>query len=81
MTPHDESTRQFTELSDEFPTRTAGPDAPVTPPPALGTFAGDFDLIRELGRGAFARVYLARQRSLGRLVAVKVSDRAASGEG
>ncbi len=34
----------------------------------------DFDLLAPLGRGAFASVYLARQRSLGRLVALKVSD-------
>ncbi len=35
----------------------------------------DFDLLTELGRGSFATVFLARQRSLGRLVALKVSDR------
>lgn len=81
MTPNDQPTRPFTDVSDEFPTRTAGPDAPPVPPVILGTFADDFELIRELGRGAFARVYLARQRSLGRLVAVKVTDRAAGGEG
>jgi serine/threonine protein kinase len=34
----------------------------------------DFDLLAPLGRGAFASVYLARQRSLGRMVALKVSD-------
>ncbi|WP_181064605.1 serine/threonine-protein kinase [Nocardia nova] len=33
----------------------------------------DFDLLLELGRGAFAQVFLARQRSLQRLVAVKIS--------
>ncbi|MFX0581169.1 serine/threonine-protein kinase [Nocardia nepalensis] len=33
----------------------------------------DFDLLLELGHGAFARVFLARQRSMQRLVAVKVS--------
>jgi serine/threonine protein kinase len=33
----------------------------------------DFDLLVELGSGAFARVFLARQRSLQRLVAVKIS--------
>ncbi|MFE7723542.1 serine/threonine-protein kinase [Nocardia rhizosphaerihabitans] len=33
----------------------------------------DFDLLLELGRGAFARVFLARQRSMQRLVAVKIS--------
>lgn len=33
----------------------------------------DFDLLIELGSGVFARVFLARQRSLQRLVAVKIS--------
>ncbi|MFC4123499.1 serine/threonine-protein kinase [Nocardia rhizosphaerae] len=33
----------------------------------------DFDLMTALGRGAFARVFLARQRSMQRLVAVKIS--------
>ena len=33
----------------------------------------DFDLLIAIGRGAFAKVFLARQRSMQRLVAVKVS--------
>lgn len=81
MTSGNEDTRSLSGTSDEHPTRQAGPDAPVAPPALLGTFADDFDLLRELGRGAFARVYLARQRSLARLVALKVSDRAVGGEG
>lgn len=32
----------------------------------------DFDVMRRLGRGSMATVYLAKERSLGRLVAVKV---------
>lgn len=34
----------------------------------------DFDLLMGLGRGAFARVFLARQRSMQRIVAVKISE-------
>lgn len=34
----------------------------------------DFDLLMGLGRGAFARVFLARQRSMQRVVAVKISE-------
>ncbi|MFG1793503.1 serine/threonine-protein kinase [Nocardia sp. NPDC049149] len=40
---------------------------------APGATVDDFDLLILLGQGAFARVFLARQRSMQRLVAVKVS--------
>ncbi len=39
----------------------------------IGQSIDDFDLLTILGSGAFARVFLARQRSLQRLVAVKIS--------
>lgn len=39
----------------------------------VGQQLDDFDLLTELGSGAFARVFLARQRSMQRLVAVKIS--------
>ena len=40
---------------------------------ATGDTIDDFVVVQELGRGAFARVYLARQVSMQRLVALKVS--------
>lgn len=40
---------------------------------AVGDKIDDFDLLAELGSGAFASVFLARQRSLQRNVAVKIS--------
>ncbi|WP_431956268.1 serine/threonine-protein kinase [Nocardia lijiangensis] len=39
----------------------------------IGQRIDDFDLLTGLGSGAFARVFLARQRSMQRLVAVKIS--------
>jgi serine/threonine protein kinase len=46
-------------------------DAPAMPQP--GERVDDFEIISVLGRGAFACVYLARQVSLDRQVALKVS--------
>jgi serine/threonine protein kinase len=40
---------------------------------SAGETIDDFDLITELGAGAFAKVFLARQKSMQRLVALKVS--------
>jgi len=39
----------------------------------VGDQIDDFDLLTELGKGAFATVFLARQRSMQRMVALKVS--------
>ncbi len=46
----------------------------VAQPVDVGDSIDDFDLLTKLGKGAFATVYLARQRSLQRLVALKVSS-------
>jgi serine/threonine protein kinase len=48
---------------------------PDAPPAALapGAQIDDFEVVKLLGRGAFGHVYLARQSSLDRLVALKVS--------
>jgi serine/threonine protein kinase len=55
------------------------PTFPNLPPqgesdfPRAGELLGDFELLQELGRGSFARVFLARQVSLNRYLALKVS--------
>ncbi len=54
----------------------AGPATGAAGKPALlepGQRVGDFEIRAVLGEGAFSRVYLARQISLGRLVALKAS--------
>ena len=43
---------------------------------AIGETIQDFQLIQELGRGAFARVFLAQQVSMQRIVALKVTCQA-----
>ncbi|MEV0947429.1 serine/threonine-protein kinase [Rhodococcus sp. NPDC049939] len=55
-------------------------DTLITTPPSpdledveVGQQVDDFDLLMGLGSGAFGRVFLARQRSMHRLVAVKIS--------
>src|SRR5215469_3519628 len=54
-----------------------GPMQASSPPPAgfpgPGHRLGDFERLAVLGTGSFARVFLARQLSLGRQVALKVS--------
>ncbi|MFC9892894.1 serine/threonine-protein kinase [Nocardia sp. NPDC127579] len=68
-----ETTRDVTATA--FDT-TAGPDPAARAPLdsiEIGQRIDDFDLLTGLGSGAFARVFLARQRSLQRLVAVKIS--------
>src|SRR5438067_13288058 len=53
-----------------------GPAGEPVPPgsvPLPGQRLGDFLILEVLGSGSFATVYLARQVSLGRLVALKVA--------
>ena len=61
-------------------------DSPTSPssqsgePDLTGRQFGDYQVLRRLGAGAMAEVYLARQRSLGRQVAVKVLRSSLSGD-
>ncbi len=60
-----ESERSSTRVID----RARGPETPVD----VGQQIDDFDLLTRLVAGAFATVFLARQRSMQRLVALKIS--------
>ena len=54
------------------PTRESPEDAPELPEDFSGRVLGDFELIRRIGIGGMGQVYLARQRSLKRQVAIKI---------
>lgn len=50
------------------------------PPPANGPALPGFDIVRTIGTGGAAEVYLAHQQSLDRLVAVKVLRQGVEGD-
>ncbi|MFD7843016.1 serine/threonine-protein kinase [Nocardia sp. NPDC059764] len=77
LTQYEDPSQLIGEPAD--PTRATGGVATTPETGALldrieiGQRIDEFDLLTSLGSGAFARVFLARQRSLQRLVAVKIS--------
>ncbi|GAB5402335.1 MAG: serine/threonine-protein kinase [Aureliella sp.] len=56
-------------------TASATSQAGKVPELAENSLVDDFYILSQLGRGAFARVYLARQESMQRLVALKATSR------
>jgi serine/threonine protein kinase len=61
-----------------LPTLDPASDRPAWAAPEVGDRVDDFVLLGLLGKGSFARVFLAQQTSLGRQVALKVSANAGS---
>ncbi len=61
-------------LTDLLRRVAASPEEPEAGAPPLlpGAFVGRFEVVRELGRGGFGVVYEARDRELGRQVALKL---------
>jgi len=59
-------------MADETLTTDTPANGVAAPPPAHPIEIPGFEIHRELGRGGMARVYLAEQTKLGRLVALKV---------
>jgi len=67
-----EELRRLLEIEDPLVTTAAHRSRPANTP-RVGEQLDDFELLTKLGEGAFASVFLARQHSMQRLVALKVS--------
>jgi serine/threonine protein kinase len=74
--------QRFPDLADTIGKWLAGGDTSAfsgatsrIPELPIGERFDDFHVLKQLGQGAFARVYLARQESMHRLVALKATSR------
>jgi WD40 repeat protein/serine/threonine protein kinase/tetratricopeptide (TPR) repeat protein len=72
VTGHEVGEDQIEELAQQSLAETPSVETLLRPPPPSGRTLGDFEILSELGRGGMGVVYLARQLSLGRLVALKM---------
>jgi hypothetical protein len=65
-----------TQAAGSPPSGASGPPRPGTPAwPEAGARVGDFRLLRQLGKGAFGRVFLAVEQPTDRNVVVKISKK------
>ncbi len=67
--------RELADLAREVSNGSRSDDPTVAPPTGAARHFGDFELIRRLGQGGMGCVYVALQRSLQRLVALKLVHR------
>ncbi len=65
--------QQWSEFAPSFPSLLSHSRHVVAAVSKIGESVGEFEIIRLLGEGAFGKVFLARQTSLDREVAVKIT--------
>ncbi len=71
---HRDALKRFFSFSDTVATSPSAEPLRATQTLRVGQVIEDFELLKLLGSGAFAQVYLARQATMQRLVALKVSS-------
>jgi serine/threonine protein kinase/Tfp pilus assembly protein PilF len=72
VTGRDVAAEQLDALAQQSMAETPTVEMLFGPPPLPARTLGDYEILTEIGRGGMGVVYLARQLSLGRLVALKM---------